>query len=83
MNTFIVIYLVSFCLIAGGAAALMYANIQSIWNTPPTPPRPRHPEAPQPGEEVMYVEFGPEDPPKYLESLEKLMQRESPWEDDD
>ena len=40
MNTFfIVIYLVSFCLIAGGAAAMMYANIQSIWNTPPAPPK--------------------------------------------
>ena len=58
MNVFfIVIYLVSFCLIAGGAAALMYANIQSIWNTPPVPPRPRHPEAPKSGEEVMYVDF--------------------------
>tara|TARA_R110001592_G_scaffold45946_1_gene146560 strand:- start:435 stop:650 length:216 start_codon:yes stop_codon:yes gene_type:complete len=58
MNTFfIVIYLVSFCLIAGGAFAMMYANIQSIWNTPPAPPRPRHPEAPEPGEEVMYVDL--------------------------
>lgn len=80
---FLVIYFVCFCLIAGGAAAMMYANIQSIWNTPPTPPRPRHPEAPQPGEEVMYVELGSEDPPRYLESLEKLYQRKSPWEDDD
>ena len=58
MNTFfIVIYLVSFCLIAGGAAALMYANIQSIWNTPPAPPKPLHPEAPKDGEEVLYVNF--------------------------
>jgi len=36
---------------------MMYANIQSIWNTPPVPPRPRHPEAPEAGEEVMYVDL--------------------------
>ena len=36
---------------------MMYANIQSIWNTPPAPPKPRHPEAPQAGEEVMYVDL--------------------------
>tara|TARA_R110002012_G_scaffold268574_1_gene452524 strand:- start:1015 stop:1230 length:216 start_codon:yes stop_codon:yes gene_type:complete len=60
MNTiFIVIYLVSFCLIAGGAFAMMYANIQSVWGTPPRPKSqtPRHPEAPKPGEEVLYVNF--------------------------
>ena len=58
MNTFfIVIYLVSFCILIGGAFALVYANIQSIWNTPPAPPTPRHPEAPEPGEEVMYVDL--------------------------
>ncbi len=56
MNTlYIVIYLVCFCLIAGSAFAMMYANIQSIWNTPTPPPRPRHPEAPKEGEEVLYV----------------------------
>ena len=54
---YIVIYLVCFCLIGGSAFAMMYANIQSIWNTPPTPPKPRHPEAPQAGEEVMYVDL--------------------------
>ena len=54
---YIVIYLVCFCLIGGSAFAMMYANIQSIWNTPPAPPKPRHPEAPQAGEEVMYVDF--------------------------
>ena len=54
MNTFfLVLYLVSFCLIIGGAFALMYANIRSIqWDRPVT----RHPEAPEPGEEVMYVD---------------------------
>jgi len=66
MNVFfIVIYLVSFCLIAGGAAGLMYANIKSIWDTPPTPPKPQHPEAPQAGEEVMYVDLS-------RDKLEKL-----------
>ena len=61
MNTFfIVIYLVSFCLIGGCAFAMMYANIQSIWNTPPTPRKPRHPEAPEEGEEVMYVSLSRE-----------------------
>ena len=54
---FIAIYLVCFCLIAGGAAGLMYANIKSIWNTPPAPPKPIHPEAPKEGEEVMYVDL--------------------------
>ena len=43
----------------------MYANIQSIWNTPPTPPKPRHPEAPEAGEEVMYVDLS-------RDKLEKL-----------
>ena len=58
MNTFyIVIYLVCFCLIGGSAFAMMYANIQSIWNTPPTPPKPQHREAPKAGEEVMYVDL--------------------------
>ncbi len=59
MNTlYIVIYLVCFCLIGGSAFAMMYANIQSIWGTPPRPRKsqaPRHPEAPKPGEEVLYV----------------------------
>ena len=57
MNTFfIVIYLVSFCLLVGGAFALVYANISSI-NRQMDRPRPRrHPEAPEPGEELMYVD---------------------------
>ena len=81
MNTFyLVLYLVCFCLIGGGAFAMMYANIQSIWNTPPAPPKPRHPEAPEPGEEVMYVDLS-EDRARYLEGLAKLSQRESPWDE--
>ena len=52
---FLVIYLVSFCLVIGGAFALMYANIRSI-NIQMDRPVRRHPEAPQAGEEVMYVD---------------------------
>ena len=33
---------------------MMWANINSIWNTPT---KPQHPEAPDPGEEVMYVDL--------------------------
>ena len=39
---------------------MMYANIQSLWGTPPRPKNsqtPRHPEAPKDGEEVLYVNF--------------------------
>lgn len=70
MNTFyIVIYLVCFCLIGGCAFAMMYANIQSIWNTPPRPrsQTPRHPEAPTEGEELLYVDLS-------REKLEQLYQ---------
>ena len=64
---YIVIYLVCFCLIGGSAFAMMYANIQSIWNTPPQPPKPRHPEAPTEGEELLYVDLS-------REKLEQLYQ---------
>ena len=53
---FLVVFLVSFCLIAGSAFAMMYANLQSINETMSRPRKRRHPEAPQPGEEVMYVD---------------------------
>ena len=46
----------SFCLIGGGAFALVYANLQSI-NNLNRQKRKQHPEAPQPGEEIMYVDF--------------------------
>ena len=51
---YVAIYLVCFCLIAGGAFAMMYANIQSVWRKSTSP---RHPEAPKPGEEVLYVDL--------------------------
>ena len=58
MNNFeVFLYFTCFSLIGGSAFAMMYANIQSIWNTPPAPPKPIHPEAPKEGEEVMYVDL--------------------------
>ena len=58
------LYFVCFALIAGGAFAMMWSNIQSI-NVEMNKPKPRHPEAPQAGEELMYVDFS-------KEKLEKL-----------
>jgi len=65
---FLVIYLVSFCLLGGGAFALVYANLQSI-NNLNRKKRKQHPEAPQPGEEVMYVDLS-------RERLEKLYEED-------
>ena len=60
MNNYLVlVYGVCFSLIAGGAFALMYANVRDIyWEKPPT--KKRHPEAPADGEEVMYVDLNRE-----------------------
>ena len=62
MNNFeVFLYFVCFSLIAGGAFAMMWANIQSI-NTIDisNPPKRKHPEAPQAGEELMYVDLSRE-----------------------
>ena len=57
MNGFYVfIYFCFFAIIAGGAFALMWGNIQSINKMMDEPVKRRHPEAPQPGDEVMYVD---------------------------
>ena len=57
MNNFeVTLYFICFALIAGGAFAMMWANIQSI-NIEMNKPKPRHPEAPQAGEELMYVDL--------------------------
>ena len=67
MNPFYVaIYFICFALIAGGAFAMMWGNIQSINKMMDEPPKPRHPEAPQEGEEVMYVDLN-------REKLERLL----------
>jgi len=70
MNNFeVFLYFTCFALIAGGAFAMMWANIQSINIEMRTPPKPKHPEAPQAGEEVMYVDLS-------REKLEKLYDKE-------
>ena len=61
MNSFeVMLYFICFALIAGGAFAMMWANIQSINIEMSKPPKPKHPEAPQAGEELMYVDFSRE-----------------------
>ena len=58
MNHYLVfVYGVCFSLIAGGAFALMWSNVQSVNKMMDEPPKPRHPEAPEPGDEVMYVDL--------------------------
>ena len=70
MNSFeVFLYFTCFALIAGGAFAMMWANIQSINIEMRTPPKPKHPEAPQAGEELMYVDLS-------REKLEKLYDKE-------
>ncbi len=62
MNNFeIFFYFVCFAIIAGGAFAMMWGNIQSINKMMDNPIKTqRHPEAPDPGDEVMYVDFSRE-----------------------
>ena len=70
MNSFeVMLYFICFALIAGGAFAMMWANIQSINIEMRTPPKPRHPEAPEAGEEVMYVDLS-------REKLEQIYDKE-------
>ena len=63
MNNFeIFFYFICFAIIAGGAFAMMWGNIQSInkmMDEPPKP-KPKHPEAPSEGDEVMYVDLSRE-----------------------
>ena len=61
MNSFeVAFYFVCFALIAGGAFAMMWANIQSINIEMRKPPKPKHPESPEAGEELMYVDLSRE-----------------------
>jgi hypothetical protein len=64
----VTLYFICFALIAGGAFAMMWANIQSI-KVEMNRPKPRHPEAPQAGEELMYVDFS-------REKLEQIYEKE-------
>ena len=73
MNDFIVfIYFVFFAIIAGGAFAMMWSNIQSI-NVEMNKPKPRrHPEAPAPGEEVMYVDVSDMNSQQFKDTKQSL-----------
>ena len=66
-NLFVFVYFIMFALIAGGAFAMMWANVQSINEEMRKPKKLQHPEAPEEGEEVMYVDLT-------KEKLEKLYQ---------
>lgn len=71
MNTlYVVIYLVAFALLVGGAFGLMYANILAIREIQNRPRR--HPEAPQPGEEVMYVDVSSDTADEFQARKDKL-----------
>jgi hypothetical protein len=49
------LYFTFFAVIAGGAFAMMWGNIQSINKEMRTPRKPQHPEAPKEGDELLYV----------------------------
>jgi hypothetical protein len=74
MNNFeIFLYFVCFAIIAGGAFAMMWSNIQSINKEMDKPkPKLRHPEAPEPGDEVMYVDVSRMNPQQFKDKKQKL-----------
>jgi hypothetical protein len=51
------LYFTCFAVIAGGAFAMMWANVQSINKEMRTPRKPQHPEAPKEGDELLYVDL--------------------------
>ena len=51
------LYFTFFAIIAGGAFAMMWGNIQSINKEMRTPRKPQHPEAPKEGDELLYVDL--------------------------
>ena len=73
MNGFeVFIYFVFFAIIAGGAFALMWSNIQSIYKMMDEPPKPKHPEAPKPGDEVMYDDVSRMNSQQFRDKKQKL-----------
>ena len=73
MNSFYVfIYFCFFAVIAGGAFAMMWGNIQSINKMMDEPVKRRHPEAPQPGDEVMYVDVSSMNSQQFNEKKQSL-----------
>ena len=59
------LYFTFFAVIAGGAFAMMWGNIQSINEEMRTPRKSQHPEEPKEGDELLYVDLT-------KERLEKL-----------
>jgi len=59
------LYFTFFAVIAGGAFAMMWSNIQFINKEMRTPRKPQHPESPKEGDELLYVDLT-------KERLEKL-----------
>jgi len=51
------LYFTFFAVIAGGAFAMMWGNIQSINEEMRTPRKSQHPEAPKEGDELLYVDL--------------------------
>jgi hypothetical protein len=51
------LYFTFFAVIAGGAFAMMWSNIQTINKEMRTPRKPQHPEAPKEGDELLYVDL--------------------------
>ena len=73
MNPFFaIIYFIFFALIAGGAFAMMWSNIQSINKAMDKPIKRKHPEAPEPGEQVMYVDVSDMNSKQFSEQKDKL-----------
>ena len=70
MNSlYVIIYFTCFALIAGGAFAMMWKNIDLAWRKPAVY-KPQHPETPAPGEQVMYVDLK-------REQLEQLINKQN------
>lgn len=69
---FIIIYFIFFALIAGGAFAMMWSNIQSINKAMDKPIKRKHPEAPEPGEQVMYVDVSEMNSQQFKDEKQRL-----------
>ena len=73
MNPFFaIIYFIFFALIAGGAFAMMWSNIQSINKAMDKPIKRKHPESPEPGDEVMYVDVSNMNSKEFADQKNKL-----------
>ena len=69
---FVIIYFIFFALIAGGAFAMMWSNIQSINKVMDKPIKKKHPEAPEPGDEVMYVDVSKMNAQQFKDEKQRL-----------